>query len=64
MGEEGRVYLSAADLSPFIHRSKCSWCSSGFGLGAVSFCGKRLQAALPEWLPELRERIRRARFTA
>src|SRR5439155_7793782 len=56
--------LKRSGPKPFIHRSKCSWCSSGFGLGAVSFCGKRLQAALPEWLPELRERIRRARFTA
>jgi len=33
----GRVYLSAAGLSRFIHRSKCGRCSSGFGLEAISF---------------------------
>jgi hypothetical protein len=33
-------------------------------LGSDQLCGKRLQAALPEWLPNYGERIRRARFTA
>ena len=50
MGEEGRVYLSAAGLSQFIHRSNCGWCSADL-VWERSALQQRLQGALPEWLP-------------